>query len=370
MAKAKNTNNFFSWYKLFKKYPQYKDKVLQCLITERNTGKTFGTFEYTAANGFTPQDKVLFLRNTDTELKKSKQDFNNRFKNKFLCRGDFIYKCEPKKITEDGEQKTIYTTGDLVGYMASINNYINYKSLEAKDITYIIYEEFNEDTLIGRNIYFKFINIIKTFERFNKLKYIFMLGNRDGFDSDYFINWGIVPSQDANKSVITEIRDDIGVIGVVYDLGHNEFTGLENNKTIGNRLANLDNRTANYIVGGYLKQHCIRVLNYKKLIPELIPKFYLAIGQDKYVLGNYQGSYAIVSPWNYSQTLNIPIYSFDILSGLMGSAAILDEAEHIELIEFIYKNERANNMYYDSYDTKNVIADLIFTHKKYIQKGK
>lgn len=360
--------NYFSWESIFKKYPKYKNCSIQCVLTERNTGKTYSTFEYLKKYGFTKENKVLYLRNTDTELRRSKSDFNARFKDELIVRGDFIYTIKKSKIKEDGEEKIINKVDEHVGYFASINNYINYKSLEAKDIKYIMYEEFNEDTSIGRQIYFKFINIIKTFERFNKLKYIFMLGNKDGFDSDYFVNWNIIPSINPKESIITPINDELGTFGVVYDLGHNEFLTLKNNKTIGNRLAQLDNRTNNYIVGGYLKQHSQRVINYKKILEHLTPKFYLAIGDEKYMFGKCNEFFAILAPWNINQHLEIKAYSFDIMSGLSNGVFILENEEHVELVNYIFMLEKDNKLLYDSYDTKNVIANLIFIHKKHIQK--
>lgn len=363
-------SNYFSWEKVWKKYPKYKKVPLQVVLTERNVGKTYGTyFYYNKEQTFTPDSKVLILRNTDKELQKTKRDFANRYKNKLIVKGDFVYNLKFKEmVNKEGETITISTADEVVGYFASINNYINYKSIEAKDIEYIMYEEFNEDTVIGRNIYFKFFNILKTFERFNKIKYIFMLGNKDGFDSDFFINWNILPSDDKTKNKISEVKDEYGIIGVVYDFGSNEFALLPNSKTISSRLAAFDNKTNNYSLGGYLKQHCQRVMNYKKIVPYFNPKFYISIEHDKYIFGDFGNSYAILAPWNFSSDLQLVNYSFDVLSGLIKDSIILDLETHIELLDYIYRLEKNNSIYYDSYDTKGIVEDLIFTHKKYLQK--
>lgn len=361
---------YFSWENyVFKKWPKYKKAIIQCVLTERNTGKTYGTYAYSKKYAFTPENKVLMLRNTDTELKKSKKDFADRFRNQYLVKNDFIYNIVQEEIEKDGEKITVEKAGQVVGYFASINNYINYKSLEADRVTIVIYEEFNEDTVIGRNIYFKFFNLLKTFERFNKLKYVFMLGNKDGFDSDFFINWNIIPNDDISKNKITEIRDDQGLLGVVYDLGNNDFLDLDNAATLSNRLAALDNRTLNYSLGGFQKEHSRRVMNYKKIIPTFSHHVYLTIGENRYALGKFEKGYALLSPWNVAEYESKPSYAFDNMGGLDTNSTVLDEKDHQELLDFIFANEKALKIWYDSYDSRQQVRDLLALHTRYIRKS-
>ena len=59
-------SNYFSWEKVWKKYPKYKKVPLQVVLTERNVGKTYGTyFYYNKEQTFTPDSKVLILRKND-----------------------------------------------------------------------------------------------------------------------------------------------------------------------------------------------------------------------------------------------------------------------------------------------------------------
>lgn len=360
---------YFNWKELFEKYPKYALVILQVILTERNTGKSFATYkDMEDRNIFIPNRKGLIFRNTDKELIQTKRDFANRFKNKLMVKGDFIYNIKWETITKDGEEINIPKMDEVVGYFASINNYINYKSIEAKDVVYIMYEEFNEDTVIGRNIYFKFINILKTFERFNKLERIVMLGNKDGFDSDYFVNWDILPSESPQENKISEIRDEYGIIGVVYDFGSKEFANLNNKKTISNRLASFDARTNNYANGGFLKEHSKRVINFKSITPTFNPEFYISIGDAKFVFGRFEKGFAILSPWNFYCDKEMINYSFDIASSLINGSTILENDDHIELIDFLFKKEKANEVYYDSYDSRNDFRNLLMVHKKWLQK--
>ena len=360
---------FFNWKELFEKYSKYKKVLLHIILTERNVGKTYATYaDMDEKNIFIENRKGLIFRNTDKELVQTKRDFANRYKNKLIVQGDFIYDIKWETLTKDGEEINVPHKNKVVGYFASINNYINYKSIEAKDIVYIMYEEFNEDTVIGRNIYFKFINILKTFERFNKLERVVMLGNKDGFDSDYFVNWNILPSENPKKNQITEIKDDQGIIGVVYDFGSQEFKNLKNKQTLSNRLAAFDARTNNYANGSYLKEHSKRVINCKLIIPTFKPEFYISIKENRFIFGNFENGSAILSPWNYEQNLELVNYSFDVQSSLIGDSIILEQDEHIELMDFLFKKERANELYYDSYDSRNDFRNLIMVHKRYLQK--
>lgn len=365
---------FFNWDNLFQKYPQYKNLKLFCILAPRNCGKSYSTYEKAVRDSLKPNAKLLCLRNTDKELQKMKSDFKARFKGTFVCDGDFIYNVEKIFINQDGEKIETYKKKDLVGYFAAINTYTNYKSIEAKDINMVFYEEFNEDTIIGKQIYPKFINILKTFERFNEVQ-VFMLGNKDAFDSDYFINWDITPNS-TNETVITEIKSKLGsVLGVCFDFSYSEFAGLNNDQTLADQLAMLDQRTANYAQGFYLKGHSNRVLNFKYIAPTFTPKFVLSIDEDNFLIGVFGSGWAIISPWNFTQfksdfdITNLKFYGLDLYSNIRKEVSILDNDTHLVLQEFIFKREKSNQLFYDSYDTKLLIKDCIFRYSKVLSAG-
>lgn len=358
---------FFSWNNIFKKWPAYKKCKLLIALTERNVGKTYDTYKRAQKISLRPNAKLLCLRNTDKELQKMKSDFKARFKGVYICDGDFIYNVEKYFINKDGEKIEAFRKKDLVGYFAAINTYTNYKSIEAKDINFIFYEEFNEDTIIGKQIYPKFINILKTFERFNQVT-VYMLGNKDAFDSDYFINWDIKPNA-TTETIVSEIKTKNGqLIGACFDMSASEFEGLNNSETLANQLAMLDQRTAGYAQGFYLKGHSNRVLNFKYIAPSFVPKFVLAIDEDNLLIGQFNKGWAIISPWNFSQfndqfNINdLKFYALDLYGNIRKEVRILDQDAHEILQEFIYKREKNNLLYYDSYDTKLLIKDCIYRY--------
>lgn len=346
---------FFTWKNLFKQYPYLENSKLLTLCGPRNIGKSYDTYRYVKEDrqGFTDKHKVAILRNTDKEAIVARQDFNNRFDGKMKCYGNMIYTTKKKTIKKDGGDYVIDVKDKHVGYLAGITTYTNLKSVEAKDIKTIIYEEFNEDTAIGRNIYPAFINIITTLIRFSDCT-IYMLGNKDGFMSDFYVNWNIIPQVQNDKDVIFKISD----IGYWVELGNEYFKDLGNQNTIFYKLAMMDNRTKNYLQGGYVQNISSNVVNFKELVNDFKPMFYLAYLEQKYVLGKWNNFYAIISPWNYDNNLQIRTYSIDLISRLLGESTILEDDELKEIIDFVLKNIKAQNIVFDSYDTLQKFKDL------------
>lgn len=353
---------YFSWNAIFKKYPELKQKELIAVCGPRNIGKTTATYPYIEKlGGFKENAKVTILRNTEKELITARQDFNNRFLNKYKCIGSSIYTLKKTFIVVDNEKTPIYQKDKHVGYMAAISTYTNLKSIEAKNVKFIIYEEFNEDTAIGRNIYPQFINIITTLIRFSKCK-IFMLGNKDGFMSDFYINWNIIPQlQNENDTLF-----NIGDFGVWIELGNKDYADLGNSETLFYKLAMLDNRTKAYLLGGYIHGLNPIVKNYQELIKNAKPLYYLAIDEQKYAYCKYNNQYCILSPWNFDYNFNnnLKTYSIDLISRLLNESSILDDDDTVEILTNILTLIKKQVVFFDSYDTLQKFKDITILLKK------
>lgn len=345
---------FFSWNTLWKKYPQYKDLQLQVVLGPRNIGKSTNSYDLMATTAFTPKDKIVLMRNTDTELQTMKGDFNNRFSGKYKFSGDFIYELKDKFTDLDKNYykkkhlDTITQLGDVIGYGVAVSTYTKYKSIEAKDIKYIFYEEFNEDTALGRNIYANFINLITTLIRFNKTK-ILMVGNKDSFNNDFFVNWDIIPKENFNQDELFEIKSPNGtLIGICYDLGTRQFDDLNNSGTLFYELGQLDNRTKNYIQGGYKHLINTAVKNYKVIIKDFKHKFNFQIDDGMYALGKHEDRWAVLSPWNFEDA-NKPSYALTRHGNLNGITLTKDDTN--DIYEFLMKSFKQKKLVFDSYDT-------------------
>lgn len=332
---------FFDWKKLWKKYPQYKSLQLQVVLGPRNIGKSTASYRLMTEKAFSRENKITLMRNTDTELQTMKGDFNNRFAGQYKFVGDFIYKLIKT------EKPNFYQLGEIVGYGVAVSTYTKYKSVEAKGIRYIFYEEFNEDTALGRNIYANFINLITTLIRFNKTK-ILMVGNKDAFDNDFFINWDIVPKENFEKDEIFEIKNGDNIIGVCYDLGTRQFDDLNNQSTLFFELGQMDNRTKNYTLGGY--KHTINSLvkNYKTIRPNFEHKFNFELNDGTYAVGKFNDFWAVLSPWNFSDNSK-KSYALTKVANL--KAATLKNEDTNTIYEFLMRLFKNKKLIFDSYDT-------------------
>lgn len=371
-------NGFFTMEWLNEKYPQYAHVGLKAVITERNCGKSTGLYSYSQTKSLKPTGKLLILRNNDVQMRKLIRDFNDRMKGKFVCVGESIYNVVKEELVnkKTGEVTIKYTPNDLVGYFANISNYANFKSLEAGNINLIFYEEFNErDNGILKNgtyqprqdnidMYFKFINVVKTFSRFNDVE-IIMVGNRDGFKNDFYVNWDIVPSKGATDDVITEIRDDETneLIGVWYDLHPSNFEALGNKNTLADKLARKDVRTGKYASGEYADEVDDMVINYKKLVPRFTPLWILTMYGRNYTMGYIDdiksGYYAIMSPWNFNnENLKLNAYALDKISKVNRDTKIIEESDLRIIIDAIMRKVKEQKIYFDSYETLEIIKTL------------
>lgn len=354
---------YFSWKSIFSKYPSIKNLKLLVACGPRNIGKTTDTYKHniTVDGGFTEKKKTAILRNTDKEVITARQDFNNRFLNKMRAVGNFIYTLKKTYIEKDGEKVEIYQKDKHVGYIAAISTYTNLKSIEAKDVRFIIYEEFNEDTAIGRNIYPAFINLITTLIRFSDCK-IYMLGNKDGFMSDFYINWNIIPQVQNDNDVLYNIGD----FGIWLELGNKDYSDLGNSDTLFYKLAMLDNRTKSYLNGGYIHGINPIVKNYTEILKDFKLIYYIAVDEQKYLFGKHYNQYAIISPWNvnYEFDSKYKVYSVDLISRLLKESEILDEDDNAEIIENLLLLIKKQNVFFDSYDTLQRFKDLTLWLKK------
>lgn len=350
---------FFKWETLIKTYPQLKNCPLTVVCGPRNIGKTTATYPFIKKQGgFTENAKVLILRNTDKEIQFARTDFNNRFKNIYQCQGNMIYSLKRQIIKKDDEEIEIFCKDKHIGYMAAISTYTNMKSAEAKDVKFIFYEEFNEDTSIGRNIYKAFINIITTFIRFSNVK-MYMLGNKDGFMSDFYVNWNIIPQIQNDKDVVYPILDGVGYW---IELGNEQFKDLGNQNQLFYKLAMADNRTKAYLEGGYLQGINPIVVNYKELIGKVELMYYLAVGENKYSFNRIKGTqnFAILSPWNFNFEFNnnVKTYSVDLISRLVADSKILDNKDLNEILTMLLIYIKRQQVYFDSYDTLEVFKNV------------
>lgn len=351
----------------FKKKSKSKILVVNAV---RNIGKSYSTWKYAEKYSLTPNKKLVYMRNQEEQIKFVVKDFNNMFHNKFLATATHIYKLEKSIIEKDDKEIAIYKKGEVVGYMISLSTYYKYKSGEFNDVNLLFFDEYNQ-----REAYKQFENFIslgKTIERFSQMEMIF-LGNRESANNEFMVKFGIDPiaAEDKDGDImipIKNINNPKEIIGAFFEIGNKTYENLGNKNMLIDKIAAFSNITNNYMVGGYLDDYSLYIINFRKHIQRsFIPKFCFVISKVIYTFGKFQNTkYAVVREDNYFDE-GLKKYSFDSYSDQMQESLIIDDDEKTDLLELLFMKVKKNNIYFDSFDTKKEI-ELCLIQLKIINK--
>lgn len=344
------------------------DSVIFCVNAIRNVGKTTS-----ALNWLMPQvngsNKIGFIRNNEEQLKAFRQDFNSRFAGKFMISGIMVYTVETI-IGQDheGNETLVYKKGNHVGYCGSISTYTKIKSIEAANLRFILFDEYNEADLAIRQIYVKWINMVKTLTRFNKV-FILMLGNRDAPNNEFMVKWGVMPQTN-------EFFDDYFVKfssrGYFLEMGSKQFDGLENDKTLANELAQFDNDSKRYLDGGYAQKMTLQVVPYYVVIHKTFNALFklclkgniVAFGEFNH--SQYGESYAMVQEQeaiDIANKENLQTYSLDSLSYQVQESKLNTQESIYGIVEKLFRLHKKRKLFYDSFDTMNDMIDKMLIIK-------
>lgn len=355
--------NYFDIEKVLDKYDidWESDSCIVCVNGIRNIGKTTN-----ALNWLLPmvsnRQKIGFIRNTDEQLKSFKQDFNARYAGQYMISGVMVWSLR-KVVTVDKEDNEVisYVKEFHIGYCASISTYTKIKSIEAANIRFILMDEYNEADLIIRNIYVKWINMVKTLSRFNKV-FVLMLGNRDTPNNEFMVKWGVIPSR-------TLFEDDIYVKfsdrGHFIELGSKQFENLGNDKTLVNELAQFDKDSKRYLEGGYASKFAFQVVPYDKIIKNSFnPFFKFAIKGTILAFGEFNHwekgkSYCLVSDLDAVEKAtqeNLQTYSLDSLSYQIKESKLNTSDSIYGMTLKLFREHKRGKLYYDSFD---ILQDII-----------
>lgn len=351
----------------FKKKSKSKILVVNAV---RNIGKSYSTWKYAEKYSLTPKKKLVYMRNQEEQIKFVVKDFNNMFHNKFLATSTHIYKLEKSYIEKGDEQIAIYKKGEVVGYMISLSTYYKYKSGEFNDVNLLFFDEYNQ-----REAYKQFENFIslgKTIERFSQLEMIF-LGNRESANNEFMVKFGIDPIAPEDKDgdimiPIKNINNARETIGAFFEIGNKTYENLGNKNMLIDKIAAFSNETNNYMVGGYLDDYSLYIINFRKHIEKSFnPKFCFVISKVIYTFGKFQNKkFAVVRQDNYLNN-SLKKYSLDSYSDQMQESLIIEDDEKTDLLELLFMKVKKNNIYYDSFDTKKEI-ELCLIQLKIINK--
>lgn len=358
---------FFSLEKYFKDIKKtFQVKKIENKIFAinggRNIGKSTSALKYAEKKSLKEDAKFVYLRNTGEQLLAAIKDLNNRFYQKFYFTMTHIYKLRAtKKKNIDGDIETIYVKDKVVGYCGTINAFDKLKSVEAANINFILYEEYNEDTGRMVGIYKKFVNLITTLVRFNKDVVIVMLGNRDTANNEFMVNWGVEPREDLYEDITYQVDNMI----YFTEIGDKTFLGLNNDKTIFYNLAQYDEETKRYLGGGYIDGYKLDVINYDKRIKDTKEIYFYLSSGDYFEIGTF-------NHWKFGKSLYIHMVQYDkvekgkmvINTSILGSmthgnSEKADDDDLKEIADFIYHYAISKKLFYSSFDVKILIGGWV-----------
>lgn len=361
--KSTSNKGYFNLESTLKKYKVdwQTDSCIFCVNAIRNVGKTTS-----ALNWLMPQinqsRKIGFIRNNEEQLKAFKQDFNSRFAGKFMISGIMVYEVNTvTELDDDGNEITKYSKGHHVGYCGSISTYTKIKSIEAANIRYILFDEYNEADLAIRQIYVKWINMIKTLTRFNKV-FILMLGNRDTPNNEFMVKWGVLPQTDEFYSDYFVKFSDRGYF---LEMGSKQFDDLENDKTLANELAQFDNDSKRYLEGGYAQKMTLQVVPYYVIIHNTFnPLFKVCLKGNIIAFGEfthkiYGKVFCLVQEKcaiDKATSENLQTFSLDSLSYQSAESKLNTQESIYNIVEKIFRLHKKRKLFYDSFD---ILSDMI-----------
>lgn len=264
-------------------------------------------------------------------------------------------------VDKEDNEVVKYEREHHIGYCASISTYTKIKSIEAANIRFIIMDEYNEADLTIRNIYVKWINMVKTLSRFSKV-FVIMLGNRDTPNNEFMVKWGVIPSK-------TLFKDDVYVKfserGHFIELGSEQFENLGNDKTLANELAQFDSDAKRYLDGGYASKFAFQVVPYDKIIKETFnPFFKFAIKGTVLAFGEFNHwekgkSYCLVSDTDAvdkATAENLQTYSLDSLSYQLADSKLNTTDSIYGMTLKLFREHKRGKLFYDSFD---ILQDVI-----------
>lgn len=341
---------------------QTVENKIYCINGGRNIGKSTSALKYAAKFSLKPKNKFVYLRNTGEQLMAAIKDLNNRFYNKFYFTMTHIYQLKQKKKKNlDGEIEIIYVKDKVVGYTGTINAFDKLKSVEAADINYILYEEYNENTGRMVGIYKKFINLITTLVRFSKKVIILMLGNRDTANNEFMVNWGVEP----RENLLDDITYQIDEMIYFSEIGDKTFLGLNNDKTIFYKLAQYDEETKRYLNGGYIDGYKLDVINYDKRINNLKEIYFYLSSGEYFEIGTFdhwvEGKSLYIHMVQYDNILTDKMVINTSILGSMnhGKSEKAEDDDLRDIADFIYHYAISKKLFYSSFDAKILIGGWV-----------
>lgn len=333
------------------------------LSAPRSIGKTYSAWKWADTDFMKPSSRCMYMRITDTQLKKPRAEFRAKYKGKYMLQNDVIYNVVQNELENKttGEITTTYSPDQVVGWFCSLNNYINEKSNEYENCKFIFIDEVIEDSHNIVGIYAKLTNLLTTIMRSKPDVTVIMLANRDTANNDFMVKWAIEPRAESEyyDDVVYRVSKNIFYI----ELGDKWYIGMGNQKTLFHEFAQFDAAASRQLSGGYAKDFTRMIKNFKKWgANTFTPLFAINFDELKIYFGSFVfnniKSYFLVTEDEY-ENLAVPSYALNTLGGLKNSNMLIEKDEILDLVNLLFFKIRNQQIFYNSFDTYNNVKVIV-----------
>lgn len=207
--------------------------------------------------------KLLYIRNTEEELKTFRNSFNVKFAGRFKIVGNHIYKVDVDEFGKENMNNRI-----IIGICGAVSTYEKIKSLiDGTNFYLVLWDEFNGyddnkdfQTHIDRTQYFYLLELIASVEGPSEDMLVLLLGNKVNSQNDILLNWNITIPIESNDYDIWESRD-VTLDGSLFKIrfcngGKKEWAEVGLGNHLFKALATFNRKAHNYFVNNdfYQKQ--------------------------------------------------------------------------------------------------------------------
>lgn len=238
----------------------------------RDIGKTTGCF-LAWLELASSEEMIMFIRNTEKELKAYAKSFNANFAGKYYMSSTSIFKLEKialykkDKVTkEEIFERYEFRRESIIGYCATLNGTDGWRSANFNNVKYIYADEYNQ---IGNTLNFeKFITLWTSILRTKQNVYTVLIGNRDDASAEILVELGvevIIPKDYIGDWIVPLLPDDETFKDKCFfiDLDDSRFTNNEV-PTVWKSLGRTSEKMGKYFDRGYKSYENIDCRRLKK----------------------------------------------------------------------------------------------------------
>lgn len=294
----KSKSNFFNIKKELERMGlitngKWYGKALAAILDKRRIGKSTSMINDLVIPNWEEsnfENKLLFIKNTEEELKQFKASFNDRFKTEYYAKGSIIY-----KIYCDESGREISSKRKIIGLCGALSTFAKLKSLIINtNFNLVIWDEFNGlDTAteqenikmlqsLNKNQYFALLELIASIEGDSKDLLVCLIGNKVNSQNDILLNLGFeLPEADNPKTIISDLSinfEDSEFKIIIRNGGTEEYTELHKGELLSKALATFNARADRYFnKNDFFQRQAWDVISYRHITDTEI-LYYFATG--------------------------------------------------------------------------------------------